>query len=75
MLELGTSPSLYLHERSVSASSSISDISYYNDLTSPYDVRSKELLLEPFFTSPFQTTLEKGLNITKDVANVMETAG
>lgn len=73
--ELGTSPSLYPHERSVSVSSSISDVSYYNDLTSPYDVGSEEPPLEPFFASPFQTALQKGLNIAKDAADAMETAG
>jgi hypothetical protein len=73
--ELGTSPSLYPHERSVSASSSISDISYYNDPTSPYNVGSEEPPLEPFFTSPFQTALQKGLDIAKHTADAMETAG
>ncbi|KFZ06243.1 hypothetical protein V501_07587 [Pseudogymnoascus sp. VKM F-4519 (FW-2642)] len=75
MSELGTSPSLYPHQRSVSVSSSISDVSYYNDLTSPYDVGSEEPPLEPFFASPFQTALQKGLDIAKDAADAMETAG
>lgn len=73
--ELGTSPSLYPHGRSVSVSSSISDVSYYNDLTSPYDVGTEEPPLEPFFASPFQTALQQGLNIAKDAADAMETAG
>lgn len=75
MSELGTSPSLYPHERSVSASSSISDTSFYSDLTSPYDVGSEEPPLEPFFASPFQTALQGGLQIAKDAADAMETAG
>ncbi|OBT96981.1 hypothetical protein VE01_05489 [Pseudogymnoascus verrucosus] len=75
MSELGTSPSLYPHQRSVSVSSSISDVSYYNDPTSPYDVGSEEPPLEPFFASPFQTALQKGLDIAKDAADAMETAG
>ncbi|OBT81787.1 hypothetical protein VE02_09856 [Pseudogymnoascus sp. 03VT05] len=73
--ELGTSPSLYPHQRSVSVSSSISDVSYYNNPASPYDVGSEEPPLEPFFASPFQTALQKGLDIAKDVADAMETAG
>jgi hypothetical protein len=75
MLELGSSPSLYPHERSVSVTSSISDISYCSDLTSPYDVGSEEPPLEPFFASPFQTALQRGLDIAKDAADAMETAG
>ncbi|KFY06936.1 hypothetical protein V492_07602 [Pseudogymnoascus sp. VKM F-4246] len=75
MSELGTSPFLHPHQRSISASSSISDISYYNDPTSPYDVGSEEPPLEPFFASPFQTALQKGLDIAKDAADAMERAG
>ncbi|KFY44996.1 hypothetical protein V494_01204 [Pseudogymnoascus sp. VKM F-4513 (FW-928)] len=75
MSELGTSPFLHPHQRSISASSSISDISFYNDPTSPYDVGSEEPPLEPFFASPFQTALQKGLDIAKDAADAMERAG
>ncbi|KFY95308.1 hypothetical protein V500_02839 [Pseudogymnoascus sp. VKM F-4518 (FW-2643)] len=74
MSELGSSPSLYPHNRSVSVTSSISDISYYSDPTSPYDVGSEEPPLEPFFASSFQTQLQRGLDIAKDAADAMETA-
>lgn len=75
ILELGSSPSLYPHERSVSVTSSISDISHYSDFTSPYDVGTEEAPLEPFFAPAFQTALKRGLDIAKDAADAMETAG
>lgn len=74
MPELGSSPSLYPHNRSVSATSSISDISYFSDPISPYDVGSEEPPLEAFFASSFQTQLQKGLDIAKDAADAMEAA-
>ncbi|KFY49525.1 hypothetical protein V496_09946 [Pseudogymnoascus sp. VKM F-4515 (FW-2607)] len=74
MSELGSSPSLYPHNRSVSVTSSISDISYFSDPISPYDVGSEEPPLEPFFASSFQTQLQRGLDIAKDAADAMETA-
>ncbi|RDL37034.1 Uncharacterized protein BP5553_04467 [Venustampulla echinocandica] len=75
MSELGSSSSLYLHGRSVSATSFTSDISYNSDPTSPYIVGSEEAPLEPFFTSTFQTALQRGLDIAKDAASAMEEAG
>lgn len=74
MSELGSSPSLYPHNRSVSVTSSISDISYFSDPISPYDVGSEEPPLEPFFASSFQTQLQRGLDIAKDAADAMEIA-
>lgn len=75
ILELGSSSSLYSHEQSVSVTSRLSDISYYSDFTSPYDVRSEEAPLEPFFAPAFQTALHRGLDIAKNAADAMETAG
>lgn len=74
MSELASSPSLYPHNRSVSVTSSISDISYYSDPASPYDVGSEEPPLEPFFASSFQTQLQRGLDIAKEAADAVETA-
>lgn len=77
MFELGSSPSLHPHShgRSVSATSSISDTSYYSDPTSPYDVGSEEPPQEPFFAPPFQAALQRGLDIAKDAVDAMEAAG
>jgi hypothetical protein len=64
------SPSLgVLRPRSVS---DVSDISDNNDNTGPYDVRDEEAPLEPFFTSGFQTALQNGLGIAREVDNAIE---
>jgi hypothetical protein len=59
------SPSLVVpRPRSVS---DVSDVSDNNDNTGPYDVRDEEAPLEPFFSSVFQTALQNGLGIAKEV--------
>jgi hypothetical protein len=64
------SPSLgVLRPRSVS---DVSDVSDNNDNTTPYDVRDEEAPLEPFFTSVFQTALQNGLGIAKEVDTAIE---
>jgi hypothetical protein len=64
------SPSLgVLRPRSVS---DVSDVSNNNDNTTPYDVRDEEAPLEPFFTSGFQTALQNGLGIAKEVDAAIE---
>jgi len=65
--EFRPSPSTHSHR--------ISDISIISETDSDaasYDVRDEETPPEPYFTSAFQSAIQKGLDIAKSVAAAME---
>ena len=61
-----------LHSRKPSETSMVSEKS---DTQAPYDVRDEEAPLEPFFTPVFQTALQGGLNIAKNLVGAIERFG
>ena len=69
---LDLSPSSAPHSRRVSEASMVSENS---DTPAPYDVRDEKAPLEPFFTPVFQTALQRGLDIAKNLVGAIERFG
>jgi hypothetical protein len=65
----GLSPSPSIHSRRISDTSIVSE---ENDTRTPYDVRDEKAPLEPFFTSAFQSALQRGLEIPKSIVATAE---
>jgi hypothetical protein len=69
---LNLCPGPALHSRRTSEASMVSEKS---DTLAPYDVRDEKAPLEPFFTPVFQTALQGGLNIAKNLVGAIERFG